>query len=218
MLKQLIKIILLFGVLIPVSSAFADLLFVNDVAYTSGYYAGVQGGYVLAKDTAKYQGTTFTNASEDHNLNAFGGGVYGGYGHVFAQGNLPYLGGEVGINFRSNYNSGLYGAKINAPWGISADVLPGFFLDDNNTTLLYFRLGLEGTQFKLSGSGLSGNKERVLYRAGAGIEHQLVDRVYLRLDYVFASPGGRVTFSKTSGKYSSNLFFNICTVGLTYRF
>jgi opacity protein-like surface antigen len=218
MLKQLMKMICVVTVLIPASSAFARLIFLDDVPYTSGFYTGIQGGYVLAKDTAKYRGTTFPNKEKDRNLNAFGGGVFAGYGHVIAHGNLPYIGGEIGAHYRSNYNSGLYGARINAPWYISADVMPGFFLDEKETTLVYFRLGVEGEQFKLSGSGLSGHKNKIVYRAGAGIEHQLVDRFYVRLDYVFASPAGRITFNESFGTYSSNVYFNTFTVGLNYRF
>lgn len=219
MLKQLVKIILIFGLLISTSSVFARLMFLNDVPYTSAFYTGIQGGYVLTKDTSKYKGTVFPYKSKDQDLDSFGAGVFIGYGHVIAHGNLPYFGGEIGGHYRSNFDSGVYGAKINANWAISADLMPGFFLDEGNTTLVYIRVGVEGEQFGIKGGGVSSDhKDKILYRAGAGIEHQVIGHLYARLDYVFASPAGRITFKTNLGEYSSNLFFNTFTVGLSYRF
>lgn len=217
MFKNLLKAILLFGVLIELNAAFAYVPFTDDKSYTSGAYLGIQAGYIYAINTEQYTGIK-PSIKEDNNQNAFGGGVYLGYGYVFDHGNLPYLGGEIGFNLRSNYSGDLYGAKINARGGISVDILPGFFLDNEDTTLLYIRLGIEGDQFKLSGNNLSDNKFDVLYRGGVGIEHQLVDHVYVRADYVFATPFEKITFNKNSNKYSSLVYLNTFTIGLSYRF
>jgi opacity protein-like surface antigen len=217
MAKILFKVVLLLGVLMQFNIAFAYVPFTDDKSYQSGAYLGIQAGYIYAINTEKYTGV-MPSIKEDNNQNAFGGGVYLGYGYVFNHGNLPYLGGELGFNLRTNYSSGdLYGAKINARGGISADVLPGFFLDNEDTTLLYIRLGVEGDQFKLSGNQ-SGDKFAVLYRGGVGIEHQLVDHVYIRADYVFATPFEKITFTKSSNKYSSLVYLNTFTIGLSYRF
>ncbi len=244
MFQRIIKIIFTAAVLLPVTGALAYtataattstanttnntyIPFVSDKGYTSGYYAGIQAGYVYAADSAKYSGTAHPDSSNNNDLNSGDGGVFAGYGHVFSHGNLPYLGGEVGFNYRHKYNTDsddLYGAKINAEWNVSADILPGFFLDQDQTTLVYLRLGVEGDQFKLtgedssSGKNLSDNKCELLYRAGAGIEHELVDHVYLRADYIFSSPINRVSFTEDSGKYSSSVSFNTFTIGVLYRF
>lgn len=225
MCKKTFKIILTLAILIPFSAAFALLPFSNDKSYVSGVYAGIQGGYLYAVDNYKYDGV---KSSQDHsdNLDAASGGAYLGYGHVFTHGNLPYLGAEIGFSLRSNYNKSstdLYGAKINAQGGVSADILLGFFWDNQDTTLVYGRLGIEGDQFHLSGTGITGNnlsdhKYCGLYRVGAGIEHEIVNNVYARLDYVFASTIDNVKFNDGSNKYSSRVYLNTFTLGITYRF
>jgi|GEM_PF-5766974 len=204
----------------------------------SGLYLGIQGSYVYVIDYAKFEGTSISNPfylpiDLTNHRNSYGGGAYIGYGHIFDYGFLPYLGAELGFNLRSNYNQNggslddgnLYGKKINSRGSLSFDIMPGFFYDDTNTTLLYLRLGIEGDQFELKSSTNDIGDDysyQPLVRAGVGIEHEIIDNFYIRADYVFSALLDDVSYSPYlpiyDDSYSSRVYFNTFSIGITYRF
>ena len=233
-IKSFIRLALLAAILLP-SMAFA-LLPAPISSYTSGFYVGAQAGYAFVTDKAEFDATNphpsdgSTNlSSRNTNLHSVIGGIYAGYGYLFNHGNIPYLGAELGLHYRSEYNSCsglsngcLYGKTINAQYALSADVMPGYFFDDDKTTLVYGRLGVEGDRFKLKGDGLSDHQYEFMFRAGAGVEHQLVNGVYARLDYVFSIAPNKITFHAYRPVYDDNFYstpyFHNITLGLNYKF
>lgn len=207
-------------------------------SYHSGLYFGLQGSYVFVTDYAEFQATNPSNPSylpmsSTNHRDSYGGGAYIGFGHVLDHGFLPYLGAELSLNLRANYNDSnsdfgngdLYGKQINSRAGISFDITPGFFLDDTNTTLMYLRFGVEGDQFQIK-SNMHDVKDsyeyRPLVRVGAGFEHEIVNNFYLRADYVFAIMADAVNYSPYmptyNDMYASRVIFNTVSVGITYRF
>jgi opacity protein-like surface antigen len=207
-------------------------------SYSSGLYLGIQGSYVYTVDHAEFEGDNFSNPNyvpkkSINHLNSYGGGAYLGYGYVFDHGFLPYLGAELGFNLRSDYNDDhssfddgdIYGKQINSRGGISFDVMPGFFFDDTNTTLVYVRLGIEGDQFQIDSDTDDVGHDyeyRPLVRVGAGIEHEIVNNFYVRADYVASVMVDSIEYSPylpTYGDtYSSRVWFNTCSIGINYRF
>lgn len=207
-------------------------------SFNSGFYLGIQGSYVFTIDDAEFQGTNPSNPEylpkdQTNHLSSYGASAYFGYGHVFDHGFLPYLGGELALNLRSDYNESnasfddgdLYNAQINSNGGISFDITPGFFFDDTQTTLVYLRLGIEGARFQIDSDTGDINEDyqyRPLFRAGAGIEHEIVNNFYIRADYVFSAMVDSLDYSPYlptyNNMYSSQSYFNTFSVGITYRF
>jgi opacity protein-like surface antigen len=207
-------------------------------SYKSGLYLGIQGSYVYTIDYAEFQGTNPSDPSylpykHTNHRESYGGGAYLGYGHIFDHGYLPYLGAELSFNLRTDYNDSnasfndgdIYGKQINSRGGLSFDVIPGFFFDDTNTTLVYLRLGIEGDQFQITSdtNDVSSNHVyRPLLRAGAGVEHQIVNNFYIRGDYVFSVMLDHLNYHPYlptyNDMYSSRAFLNTFSVGITYRF
>lgn len=205
----------------------------SDKCYKTGWYAGIQGGYIYVIDEVGFDATNPSNINfipieETNHQNAGIGGVFAGYGYLFDHGNLPYLGGEVGFNIRSHYNGGdninngeIYGKKINGVGNLSIDVMPGFFTNDYQTTLIYLRLGVEGDRFDLDNDAVSDTSYQLLYRAGGGIEHEITNSFYIRADYVFAASPNHIDFEPYNNhddRYYSKPMFNTFTIGLDYRF
>jgi hypothetical protein len=207
-------------------------------SYHSGLYLGIQGSYVFVTDFAEFQGNNpsdpfYLPMTWINHLNSYGGGAYIGFGQVLDRGFLPYLGAELGLNLRANYNDdngsfsegNIYGKQINSRGGISFDVTPGFFMDDTNTTLMYLRIGVEGDQFRIK-SDLNDIKNsyeyRPLARVGAGFEHEIVNNFYLRADYVFSIMVDSVDYEPYlptyNDMYASRVVFNTASLGITYRF
>ena len=113
MSKHFTKIILFSSLLIPLGNAFADEYYpTSDRPFTSGAYLGVQAGYIYVIDDVKYI------SSKENNHDAAGAGAYLGYGHVFEQSYLQYLGVEAGFNYRTKYSDKAYlnGSNINGQW------------------------------------------------------------------------------------------------------
>lgn len=223
------------GVLLPAISYGSGEIGFSDHDFKSGPYIGIQGNYVLVFDDAEFAASNPSNPNflpedQTNDQSTYGGGVYIGYGYFFDHGNLPYLGAELGFNVRADYNKNptlddgsLYGRTINSNGDLSFDILPGFFLDANHKTLLYGRLGVECDQFKFdSAVGDDDTKYSPLFRAGIGVEHEIVNNFYLRLDYVFAIQPSDVSFEPLEPNfddtYSSQTMFNTFSIGLTYRF
>jgi opacity protein-like surface antigen len=241
-LKRLINSALVFGVMASSATALAEINEtqytppVSDKTFSSGVYIGIQGSYVFTVDDIKFDASYPSNPSfvpfaQTNHLNSYAGNIYLGYGYLIDHGYLPYIGAELGFGLRSNYNSGasvddgsIYGQHINAPGELSFDITPGFFVDDTKTTLVYLRLGIEGDQFEMDSDtgGPSDTKYYPLLRVGAGIEHELVDNVYLRLDYVLAvdlqSEKFQPYLPTYDDTYSSKTMFNTFSLGITYRF
>jgi opacity protein-like surface antigen len=205
----------------------------SDRIYRSGVYVGIDGGYSFTDDNLDFDSDNFNYAENhrDHHYadgSSINGGVFIGYGYLFNHGNLPYLGAEIGANARSTYNSCsddhhhgegcLFGKTINSTGDLSFDILPGVFWNDTQTTLFYGRLGVEGDQFRLHSYDENKYQYDALVRAGAGIEHEIVNGFYLRLDYIFAIDPDRLTFREAGNSYFSKVMFNTLSAGLSYRF
>ncbi|MCK4870943.1 MAG: hypothetical protein KAS93_07530 [Gammaproteobacteria bacterium] len=221
MLKKILSLAVVAILMAPAAFANGGFWPTGSTFHTGAYF-GIQGSYVYTINRMKYNGTANPALTKNNHEHGGAGGAFLGYGYMFDTGNLQYLGGEIGMNYRSNYNSssrGLYGASINANWSAHADLMPGIFFDDAKTTLVYGRLGIEGDQFRIKGVSSSKKVYRPVLRAGFGAEHQLNGNFFVRADYVISVPTAYAKFSIAGdGTYKSRPWYNTVSVGISYRF
>lgn len=156
-----------------------------------GFYVGGQVGHDAQSvwtTGPRDSGTTLTANFGDL---GYTGGAFGGYGMQLGS---FYVGGELEADLAKVHGDheregGGRTFAVEKQWSYGASVRAGYVV--NNTALLYARVGVVQTRFKVDFSrgsnSLSSNYDETGLRFGGGMEFPVSDDFIVRLDYTHTS-------------------------------
>lgn len=202
----------------------------------TGFYVGVQGGYVSSRSTITgtgYDAWGGPNAT----LNQFAIGGLAGYDQQFGRLVAGVL-GDVNARF-GNATSSLLGPgaangwRTSSTWDASLRMRLGYLVVDN--TLAYVTGGLAFANYKLDNPSSPGSavwrtaniigSARQGWTVGAGLEHKMTNNWRLKAEYLFADYGVKKTHLPNVGISAgeddyirSRIKSHTLRIGLVYQF
>lgn len=203
-----------------VLAATSSMAFAADGAYVGGSL-GLNSNTFKLVDPAS-QSTNFSNREL-----TIGG--LGGYGTSVSD--LIYLGGEAFVNGGSSSTStktivaGTQTAKLTSTYSFGLDFVPGIKVTP--TTMIYGKVGISGTRFKLTENIAPGNVSGVTgsdsanhlgARLGLGVQTDVATNLAVRGEFVHTAYRGFTDPNITGFQNRITPKTNTATVALVYKF
>ncbi|MEJ8475163.1 outer membrane protein [Roseibium algae] len=179
----------------------------DNLAYTSGFYAGAQAGFgsLNGKDTL--------GGSQTLESGVFG--LFGGYDHAF--GNIIVgLGAEANLtNYRTLNASG--SSRSSDKWNASGTVRIGYAID---RFLPYISAGVALSEYsvKRTSTGETASNTHAGYVLGAGLEAKVTNNWSARLDYKHFEMGTETYQFNGFSPFDISGHQDAVTLGVAYHF